>query len=296
MSALVLTSPAKLNLFLAVTGRRADGFHDLVSLVAPLAFGDTLTVRRAGRVGGVELECDDPAVPTGAENLAVRAALAFRAAAGVGEGIAIVLNKRIPMGAGLGGGSGNAATVLRALNRLHGDVLERPRLAALAAELGSDCPLFLEDGPCLLRGRGERIERLPETVRARIRGARVLVFKPDFGIATPWAYARLVAADGALYEDAAAAEARLARWVAGGARLAEVLFNTFERVAFAKFLALPALAEELRTLPGVAGVLLSGSGSACFALLDPDARSDPPMARIRDALGTGAFVVETTLA
>jgi 4-diphosphocytidyl-2-C-methyl-D-erythritol kinase len=295
MQSIAVFSPAKINLFLAVTGRRADGFHDLVSLVAPISFGDSLWLQAGDSDGPVTLSCDDPAVPTGVDNLAVRAAEAWRREAGFTRAIHIELKKRIPMGAGLGGGSSNAAAVLRGLNSLDGHPLGEPALAGLAAGLGSDCPLFLAGAPCVMRGRGERLEALSEAARRRLTGRRLLVFKPDFPISTPWAYGRLVAAAGAAYTPPEAAEARLAAWIAGNGSAAEVLFNSFEQVAFAKYQALPVLLRRLQTQPCVDGVLMSGSGSACFVLVKHGADVGPLRELVRGALGAAAVVVEAEI-
>jgi len=290
-------SPAKLNLFLAVTGRRADGFHDLVSVAAPLTFGDTLHAEPAATFS---LRCDEPGVPLDEGNLILRAARAFREAApgSAVSGAAFRLEKRIPMGAGLGGGSSNAVAALRLLNRLAGvpAALGPDAQFAAAARLGSDCPLFLHDGPVIMRGRGERLEALPPGAAARIRGRRVLVFKPSFGIATPWAYARLAALAPRSYLPAAEAEARLAAWLSSGtAPLEELLFNTLETPAFGKFLALPVLLERLQREFGLVP-RMSGSGSACFALL-PAGLDPAPLRRvIREAWGESAFVTEAALA
>jgi 4-diphosphocytidyl-2-C-methyl-D-erythritol kinase len=295
MLSIAVFSPAKINLFLAVTGRRADGFHDLVSLVAPISFGDTLGLRAGDSDGPVTLSCDDPAVPTGMDNLAVRAAEAWRCEAGFARAIHIALKKRIPMGAGLGGGSSNATAVLRGLNSLAGHPLDDGTLARLAAGLGSDCPLFLAGAPCVMRGRGERLEPLPDRARRRLTGRRLLVIKPDFPISTPWAYGRLVAAGGAAYTPAGAAEARLAAWCAGEAPASEVLFNSFEQVAFTKFQAMPVLLERLRAQPCADGVLMSGSGSACFALLKHGADAASLRELVRAAWGAGAVLVEAEI-
>lgn len=294
MSALTYFAPAKLNLFLAITGRRTDGFHDLVSVTAPVAFGDTLRVERAEH-GVFELTCDDPAVPVGEGNLVLKAARVFAAATGWTGGARFALEKRVPMGAGLGGGSSDAVAALQALNALAGGMMVRERMAEVAAGLGSDCPLFLAGAPVVMRGRGERVERLAGGAAARLRGRRVLIFKPGFGISTPWAYGRM-AADGVNnYLPEREAEARLAAWVAGTAPAEELLYNNMERVAFAKFVALPVLLDELRSKFGLAP-RMSGSGSACFALLAEDA----PVAEIRRAISTAwgesAFVGETRIA
>ena len=149
----VLPCPAKLNLLLAVTGRRADGFHELVSLVAPVELGDTLTVEPALEFS---LTCDAPTLPVDDTNLVLKAAQAFRVATSWRGGARFALTKRIPSGAGLGGGSSDAATALLALNRLAGEPLAPAALAQVAAEVGSDCALFLPGGPVVMRGRGDR--------------------------------------------------------------------------------------------------------------------------------------------
>jgi 4-diphosphocytidyl-2-C-methyl-D-erythritol kinase len=146
-----------------------------------------------------------------------------------------------------------------------------------------------------MRGRGEQVEALSEAGAARLRGRRVLIFKPEFGIATPWAY-RQMAADGPKnYWPAAEAEARLATWTAGEAPAEELLANNMERVAFEKFVALPVLLEELRARFGVVA-RMSGSGSACFALLGENAPVTEMTAAIRAAWGVGSFVTETQIA
>ncbi|MBS0632688.1 MAG: 4-(cytidine 5'-diphospho)-2-C-methyl-D-erythritol kinase [Verrucomicrobia bacterium] len=287
--------PAKLNLFLAITGRRADGFHDLVSVATPLDWGDTLTVNLRGAGEGFALMCDDPAVPVDGTNLVLRAAETFRAATGWAKGAQFILQKRIPMGAGLGGGSSNGAMALRALNHLAGEPLGAPALEELAAKLGSDCALFLRGGPVVMRGRGERVEPLPAAGAARLRGRRVLVFKPGFGIATPWAYGRMVAGAPGSYLPAPEAEARLAGWLGDAAAPAErLLYNNMEGAAFAKYLALPTLLGVLRRRFGLEA-RMSGSGSACFALLPEDAPVAEIEAAVRGAWGASALCVAAKL-
>lgn len=289
---IVVAAPAKLNLFLAVTGRRVDGFHDLVSLVTPVAWGDTLTVAPAAEFS---LACSDPTLPCDETNLVLRAATAFAAATKWTGGAKFSLEKRIPMGAGLGGGSSDAAAALRALNQLAGSPLAPTALAAVAAQVGSDCPLFLHGSAVVMRGRGEHIEPLAAGPTARLRGRRVLIFKPGFGISTPWAYARM-AADPATYLPAPRAEARLGEWLGdNGAPAERLLFNNMETVAFAKHLALPTLLQQLRTRFALEP-RMSGSGSACFALLPEKAPVAAITAAITAAWGPSAFVVETSLA
>jgi 4-diphosphocytidyl-2-C-methyl-D-erythritol kinase len=224
----------------------------------------------------------------------LKAARAFVAATGWRGGAAFSLEKRIPMGAGLGGGSSDAVAALRLLNEISGERMLPGKLAEIAATLGSDCPLFLNDGPVTMRGRGERVEVLRADAAARLRGRRVLIFKPGFGIATPWAYRQMVATPGS-YLSADAAEGRLRAWIESADAPAEaLLFNTMEGVAFAKFVALPTLLEQLGERFGLAP-RMSGSGSACFACLPENA----PVAAIADAIrtawGDATFITDTRM-
>ena len=294
MSTVTVFSPAKINLFLAITGRRADGFHELVSVVAPVEFGDDLRVELASD-GEFSLTCDQEGVPVDDTNLVLRAAKAFGEAAEWRVGARFTLEKRIPVGAGLGGGSSNAVAALRALNTLAGGVLGDAALEAIAVRLGSDCALFLRDAPVIMRGRGERVALLPEAVAARLRGRRVLLFKPGFGISTAWAYGRMAATAPGSYLPAAEAEGKLAAWLEEPAAPAErLLFNNMEGAAFEKHLALPALLKRLRSEFGLA-VGMSGSGSACVAFLEGGTPVDGVISCIRDAWGSGVFVVETRI-
>lgn len=297
LSVVTVFSPAKLNLLLAVTGRRADGFHELVSVVAKMHFGDEIraeasSIQNSGS-SRFTLECDAVSVPVDASNLVLRAAEAYAQATGWGGRVHFKLTKRIPVGAGLGGGSSNAVAALRALDRLAKTSLPADKLAEMAAALGSDCPLFLHEGPVVMRGRGERIELLPLTARARLSGRRVLVFKPSFGIATAWAYQRMVSR-GTDYVPTGEAERRLAEWVSSDAPAEHLLANNMEALAFEKYVGLPALLETLRQEFGIVP-RMSGSGSACFALLGEKQAAEPIIARIRDCWGAETFAIVTRL-
>ncbi len=294
MSAPNFQAPAKINLFLAVTGRRTDGFHDLLSVAVPLLWGDTLEMEEGGE--SFTVTCDNGEVPTDGTNLVIRAAEAFAKAAGRSEGARFRISKRIPFGAGLGGASSDAASALEALNASAGSPLDGAELARVAASVGSDCALFLARGPVVMRGRGERIEPLPKEAYSRVRGMRVLIFKPAFAIPTPWAYGRLAAEAPRGYVKEARAEAMLASWLEKkGAPADELLFNSMEKAAFAKFPALPVLLDRLEGQFGVQG-RMSGSGSACYALVHEDFGSGPFEAAVREAWGPSAFFAETRVA
>lgn len=286
---ILMRSPAKVNLMLSVHGPREDGFHELTSLVAATGFGDELRVRPAE---SDSLECTDAGLPAGRENLVLRAAEVFRRRSGLDLCFAVFLEKRIPVGAGLGGGSGNAAAALQAMNRLAGEPLDGEALGEAAAELGSDCAFFLDGRPAVLRGRGERVELLPAEASERLAGRRLLLFKPGFAISTAWAYGRLRSEESpGDYEPEAVAQARLEGFLGGGP-VEDLLVNNFEPAVGRKFPAIPLLLEDLQEM-GVP-CRMSGSGSCCFALPDEEG---PPVEKIngciRAAWGEEAFFVET---
>jgi 4-diphosphocytidyl-2-C-methyl-D-erythritol kinase len=291
VSSPTIFAPAKLNLFLAITGRRADGFHDLVSLVVKLTFGDSL---RAEPSQDFSLRCSDPELTCDESNLVLKAARVFAAASDWKGGAAFALEKKIPLGAGLGGGSSDAVAALRALNELAGPshALLPDALARVAAQIGSDCPVFLHEEPVIMRGRGEKLTALPAIAAKRLRGRRVLLFKPGFGIATPWAYAELARAAPASYLPAHEAETRLQMWLDDATAPAEaLLFNNMEPPAFRKFTALPVLLDRLRGDFGLTPHM-SGSGSACFAFLQDDSPVAEIESAIRSAWGESAFAIQ----
>ena len=286
---LVSAAHAKLNLSLAITGRRADGFHELISLVAPIALADTLTLD-VGRPLG--LTCDDASLPVDGSNLVLKIAAAYvkrRPSAPTGH---FHLIKKVPHGAGLGGGSSDAAAALRLLDQASGDPLGLEVLETLAAEVGSDCPFFVRGQAAVMRGRGERLEVLPLAARAALAGRKVVLVKPPFGVPTPEAYALLAKAG--KYRPAAQAEAELAAWIAQPAADPSVLGNDLAAPVFAKYLALPVGLESFRRATGV-NWQMTGSGSACFAFVSDGFDHARLRADVRRAWGPGAWVEETVI-
>lgn len=257
-------SPCKVNLLLNVLGRRADGFHEVETVLQPIPVCDTLEVVRAPAETGVRLTSSDPALATGPSNLVHRAAGAFLEAAGIREGVVIHLDKRLPLAAGLGGGSSNAAVTLAALNDLFDRPLEQARLHALAAGLGSDVPFFLETGPALATGRGEQLERLAPF--QALRGRIVLLVYPGFGVSTPWAYQELRRFPEALKGQPGRARRLVAALQSGDLETASRLFfNSLEAPVLKKY-PLLALYQEFLRERGALAALMSGSGSTTFAL------------------------------
>lgn len=244
-------APAKINLSFKVLRRRDDGFHEIDTLMVPISLCDELTFEPDESEAGLAFSSDDPSLPQGEDNLVVRAAGAFFAEIGKEPRVRIVLRKKIPHGAGLGGGSSDAASTLLGLNELHGQVLSLSRLTKLAAALGSDVPFFLARGAARCRGRGEIVEPVASLPRLSL-----LLLKPEFGVATPWAYQQW----------------RDSRELPGVDYSAQMvgeltLLNDLERPVFEKHLFLARMKVWLREQPEVAAALLSGSGSTMFAVL-----------------------------
>lgn len=294
MDELTLFCPAKINLFLAITGRRSDGFHDLISVVSPLDWGDILRVTRR-KEGEFTLSCDDPAVPSDESNLVLKAARAFAGQTGWTGGAHFHLNKVVPMGAGLGGGSSDAVGALKAMNELAGQPLDLEGLSTVAASVGSDCPLFLRDRAVVMRGRGDEIEPVVGAQRKRLSAERILLIKPAFGVNTGWAYGALAekAPEGYLPKDEA--ESRLTAWLGDAeSELDQLAFNSMEEAVWAKNVALPTLAKRLRKTCGVE-LHMSGSGSACFVILTAGSDFKAIESVVHDCWGETALVQPVAL-
>ncbi|MBA2430666.1 MAG: 4-(cytidine 5'-diphospho)-2-C-methyl-D-erythritol kinase [Chthoniobacterales bacterium] len=260
-----LRAPAKINLSFRILRRREDSFHEIETLMAPLSLADEITLQRLEASGSVEFSCDDPTVPAGDDNLVVRAARAFFAATGRGEGVRIELRKRIPHGAGLGGGSSDAATVLLGLHRLFEPKLPREKLVELAAALGSDVPFFLYESVAFCRGRGELVEPVPA-----FPALPLLLLKPPFGVPTPWAYSRWRDS-----QELSGIRYTPQQWE--GLTFA----NDLERPVFEKHLFLAHMKTWLLAQPEIAVALMSGSGSTMFAVLRDKAAAEAVGARAR---------------
>lgn len=255
-------SPCKVNLILNILGKRADEFHELETVMQPVNLCDRISFQRSG--SGVQLSCSNPALPTDSTNLVYRAAQAFLDAALIKEGVVLHLEKNIPMAAGLGGGSGNAATTLLGLNELFDFPLQITQLDAIAASLGSDVPFFLQSKPALATGRGERVVGL-ENFPA-LGGSSIFLVHPGFGISTPWAYKTLSRFPKALNGEPGRAK-RLVNVLMQGdlETVGKELYNSLEAPALEKFPVL-ALYQEFLREHGAAATLMSGSGSTTFAI------------------------------
>ena len=245
---------AKLNLTLEVLGKRPDGYHELRSLMCSLALHDTLRLEPAA---AIEVRCSLPEL-VGPGNLAHRAALLLRAATNYSGGATINIEKRIPVAAGLGGGSSDAAATLIGLNRLWDTGLPGEALQDLAAQLGSDVPFCLAGGVALASGRGEILRPLPP-----LPPAIILLVRPPIQVSTASVYAALTP-DG--YGDGAASE-RLATLAYATPPVDWPLVNALQPVTLRAYPLVGEVLELLREL-GAAPVLMCGSGPTCFGFFD----------------------------
>lgn len=254
--ALVIAAPAKLNLFLEVRGKRPDGYHELETLMAAVDLFDTLELRPAAG-GDIRLECDRPGLPTGPDNLVYKAAQKLRQRAGrPGLGAAVRLTKRIPTQAGLAGGSSDAAAALVGLNRVWGLGLSKEELAEVAAAVGSDVAFFLDLPAAWCTGRGEVVTPEPAG-----RALDVVLVCPPVGLATADVFRRVSVPASPIDGGAARAAFRSGDVTA----LGRALFNRLQGPAFALAPLVKTVYSRLTSL-SPAGCLMSGSGSAVFAV------------------------------
>jgi len=246
-------SPAKINLVLRVTGKRPDGYHNLLSLMCRVDLCDEIRLRPAP--GPVTLRCSDPALPRDETNLAFRAAQVFFHALGREPGVAIALEKRIPVAAGLGGGSSNAASVLIGLNHLHGSPFSRRKLMGLGRTLGADVPFFIFQSPALASGIGDILEPCPRLPRFHL-----LLVSPALTVSTRAVYQNLN-----LRLTNCQKQLTKARLKKEAFHPARHLCNDLEMVTLTLH---PELASIKRLLVrhGAVGALMSGSGASVFGL------------------------------
>jgi 4-diphosphocytidyl-2-C-methyl-D-erythritol kinase len=256
-------SPCTVNLLLNILGKRSDGFHELESVFYPVKIFDQLSFETGG--SGIQLDCGAADLPTDSRNLVYRAAAAFQSATGITDGLRISLNKHVPLAAGLGGGSANAAVTLLGLNEMFGKPLSADLLSEIAASLGSDVPFFLQTNPALATGRGERIQSLD--FPPALTGACFLLVHPGFGVPTAWAYQNLARFPGDQNGRPGRAK-ELAETLRGGSieDVGRQFYNSLEAPVFEKY-PLLAIMREFFVEQGAVGALMSGSGSTVFALV-----------------------------
>ncbi len=289
--ALEKQSHCKVNLLLNILGKRADGFHELETVMQPVAIYDTIRVSK--RPAGIELTCSEPTLPTDGRNLVYRAAELFLKGLELTEGVSLHLEKRVPLAAGLGGGSGDAAVTLLGMNELFGQPASSQELTAMASQLGSDVPFFLQPQAALATGRGEKIEPL-ETFNA-FKNCAVLLIHPGFGISTAWAYQSLSRFPLALNgTPGRAAQIILSLRGSDAAAAGRGFYNSLEAPALEKYPLLVLFQEFLRE-QGAVSALMSGSGSTTFGIFKSLPAAEAASEKLRTRFGTSGWMAAVPL-
>lgn len=286
-----LIAPAKINLYLQIVGDRPDGFHELIMVLQSIELADLVTVRSLS-VEGIRVRCDDPAVPQDQTNLAYRAAelmmREFPTTAARFGGVEIELQKRIPMGAGLAGGSTDAAAVLVGIDLMWNLGLTRSELQELGAMLGSDIPFCVSGGTALATGRGEQLAPLSDLHDIYV----VLAKYRDLPVSTPWAYKTYRQQFGETYPrspaDLEAAKTRSSKILSAIAhydakQIGEHLHNDLEKVVLPEFPKVQQLREIFGRLNTI-GTMMSGSGSTVFALTDSRIHAEEIKQQLRSTI------------
>jgi 4-diphosphocytidyl-2-C-methyl-D-erythritol kinase len=274
-----LRSPAKINLFLKVTGKRPDGYHDLVSLMCCIGLYDRIALRTGA--ASISVACSFPDVPEDSTNIAAQAAELFYTRYDTTDRVAIEIEKRIPVGAGLGGGSSNAATVLNGLNGHYGQPFSSAELIRMGASIGADVPFFLFGKPALAAGIGERLTACPGLDRWK-----VVVIYPGFSVSTAEVYKKLNLG-------LTKCENKLKGFFLKqyGFLPAQHLCNDLETVVIPRY---PEIATAKKRLleNGAQGALMSGSGSSVFGMFAKSKTARVAGEVLSPQYGGAVFVVD----
>ncbi len=282
MNTLVIPSPAKINLFLKVVGRRPDGYHEIITLLSRIGLFDTVVL--AFDQPSISVDCSHPRVPEDRSNLAYQAASLFFEALSTHDGVAIYIDKVIPVAAGLGGGSSNAAAVLMGLNQHYGLPFEGKELMEIALKVGADVPFFLFRHVAVARGIGENLQAYDEVPPLSV----VLVY-PRFEVSTAWVYKNLnlrLTNEGKNF--------KIVKLNQDLSRIKDFLFNDLEQVTIRKFPEIKNIKKALLDL-GAQTALMSGSGPSVFGLFEDLHQATKAIQRIGDRGKWETFLVELLL-
>ena len=257
---ITVNCPAKINLSLDVLGKRDDGYHNLSMIMQELSLADVIHVSMSGNENKIDVSCSNPHVPLGSDNIASRAAEMFLSEINKSCHVEIHIEKNIPMGAGLGGGSSDAAGVLKALNSLSGSPLSTESLCEIGAKLGADVPFFLYGGSMLAEGIGTVLSEAPA-----LKGAFVLLAKPPFGVSTPFVYKNLRLTEETNHPDTNAVLSALDSGDLGA--LAKSAGNVLESVTASIH---PEIEDYKKIMMenGAVYSLMSGSGPTVFGVFE----------------------------
>jgi len=279
-ASITIKAPGKLNLHLRITGKRPDGYHEIESVLVPVAVWDTLKISKIKQ--GLKVSCTGRELPEGPENLVYRAALSFFEKTGIRAGARISLIKEIPISAGLGGGSSDAAATLKGLNTLWDGPLPAKDLEKLALPLGADVPFFLFQEPAIARGIGELLEP--------VRDFPVFwygIVSPVLTVSTAWAYGQV-----RLRLTVEGNRDRITTFNAATLKIPDLLYNDLESVTLGKYPFLCSIKESLLAL-GALGALMTGSGPSIFGVFDSEHKAGEAGESLRRAWPDyDVFIVE----
>jgi 4-diphosphocytidyl-2-C-methyl-D-erythritol kinase len=283
-----IRAPAKINLSLRVVGKRADGYHELDTIMVPVSLYDEIEIHRIRRtVAGqsefsalIAIRCNHPEVPLGADNLAYRAAELLMRKAKLRQPIAIQIKKQIPVGAGLGGGSTDAAAVLVGLNRMWKLGLSVRQLERLALQLGADVPFFIRAKPARARGIGEKLR-----VLAQLPSRWLVLVYPGFPVATAWVYRNLPSK-----LTKVSVNTSITTPLENLDTLDKLLVNDLEQVTMRRYPEIGRV-KSMLSRAGAAGVLMSGSGSSVFGVFKSKQSAEHAFSRMEHEEGVQAFLV-----
>lgn len=273
-----LPSPAKVNLFLKVLRKRDDGYHDIISVMQPVALYDYISIEAWGG-DDISISSSSLEIPADNTNLAFMAAELFLKTTGIKRRLAITIEKNIPVAAGLGGGSSNAATVLSGLNDILGAGLSDGKLMDMASALGSDVPFFIMKSPAFASGRGTALKRL------KLPHYQYILINPGFHISTAWAYSNLDLTKKAEDNNLIYSEEGLLR----GVGIEGCLVNDLETVALTRH---PEISRLKRALieAGASGALMSGSGPTVFGIFHDRDRAEKAFEYLKGSLDNGSSI------
>jgi 4-diphosphocytidyl-2-C-methyl-D-erythritol kinase len=283
-----IRAPAKINLGLRVVGKRADGYHLLDTIMVAITLFDELEIKKRRRdqskgkqVAQLRVTCDHPLVPGGKKNLAYRAASLLLHEAGVTEPLDIHIRKRIPVGAGLGGGSTDAAAALVGITRLLNLHFSPRRLEKLASCLGADVPFFIRARPVRARGIGDRLTPLK-----RVPPWWLVILYPGFPVSTAWVYGKL-----RLNLTKSRANTKLSTLLTSAAKFADLLVNDLEVVTLKRYPRIKRLKDSLIEL-GAAGALMTGSGAAVFGIFGSREKAKSAYRKLRKTDGIQVLLAQ----
>ena len=283
-----IRAPAKINLSLRVVGKRADGYHLLDTIMVPVSLYDEIEIHQIRRSESgrsespalIQIRCSHPSVPLGQENIAYRAAELLMRKTKIRQPLVIRIRKKIPVGAGLGGGSTDAAAVLVGLNRMWKLRLSVRQLERLALQLGADVPFFIRAKPARARGIGEKLRLLPN-----LRCRWLVLAYPGFPVATAWVFGNLPPK-----LTKVSVNTSIATLLEGLDKLDTLLINDLEQVTLRRYPEIVRV-KSMLSLAGAAGVLMSGSGSSAFGVFKTKRLAEQAFRRMRHEEGVQAFLV-----